>query len=128
MDGNFKMSPLGFKQLYVIHASLGESSVPVVFAFLERKNQATYEQLLEAIVNKIGQMNIAIQPDKVICDFESASIQAVQNILGDVHIQGCFFHLTQSTWRKIQDPQLVERYYLHFIFNVFTFLNMVDNS
>ena len=33
MDGNFKMSPPGFKQIYVIHASLGESSVPVVFAF-----------------------------------------------------------------------------------------------
>ena len=114
MDGNFKMSPLGFKQLYVIHASLGESSVPVVFAFLERKNQAIYEQLLEAIVNKLGQMNLTAQPYKVICDFESASIQ--------VDVQGCFFHLTQSTWRKVQDLHLVERYFLNLVFKVFTVL------
>ena len=122
MDGNFKMSPLGFKQLYLIHASLGESSVPVVFAFLERKNQAIYEQLLEAIVNKLGQMNLTAQPNKVICDFESASIQAVQNILRDVDVQGCFFHLTQSTWRKVQDLHLVERYFLNLVFKVFTVL------
>ena len=40
MDENFKMSPPGFIQLYVIHASLSESSIPAVLAFLEKKNQA----------------------------------------------------------------------------------------
>ena len=127
MDGNFKMSPQGFKQLYVIHASMGESSVPAVFAFLERKNQAAYKELFEAIEDKLLDMNLTVDPDKVICDFESALIQAVGNIFGDVDIQGCFFHLTQSTWRKIQDLRLVERYFPLLLFHIFLieFLNVL---
>ena len=39
MDGNFKMSPKNFLQLYVIHVPLGpHNSVPVVYAFLQRKS------------------------------------------------------------------------------------------
>ena len=109
MDGNFKMSPPGFKQLYVIHASLGDSSIPVVFAFLERKNQATYDDLFQAIQDKIDELDLDANPDTIICDFEQSVIQSIQNIFGDIEIQGCFYHLTQSTYRKVQGLQMVER-------------------
>ena len=39
MDGCFAMAPTGFLQLYVIHAPLGETTVPVVYTFLQRKSQ-----------------------------------------------------------------------------------------
>ena len=110
MDGNFKMAPPGFKQLYVIHASMGESSVPVIFGFLERKNQAVYEELFEAINHQLEDMNLTLDPDKIVCDFESGVIQAINSTYGNVEIQGCFYHLCQSTWRKIQDLELVNRY------------------
>ena len=30
-------------------------------------------------------------------------VRAVSSVLGDhVTVQGCFYHLTQSTWRKVQ--------------------------
>ena len=110
MDGNFKMSPPGFKQLYVIHASIGECSVPVVFAFLERKNQSVYEELFQAINAKLGDMNLEANPDKIICDFESGKLPAINSEYGDVEVHCCFYHLCQSTWRKIQDLELVNGY------------------
>ena len=44
-------------------------------------------------------------------DFEQAALSAVQEVLGShVHVQGCFCHLTQSTWRRIQHLGLVAAY------------------
>ena len=38
-------------------------------------------------------------------------IQAVNSIIGEhVEIQGCFYHLTQSTWRRVQSLGLTEMY------------------
>jgi len=39
----------------------------------------------------------------VIPDFEVAEMSAVKQVLSDsVDVHGCFYHLTQSTWRKIR--------------------------
>ncbi len=44
-------------------------------------------------------------------DYELAAMKAVPTVLGPhVHIHGCFYHLTQTTWRKIQSLGLVQRY------------------
>ena len=44
-------------------------------------------------------------------DFEQAVINAMQSSFGPhVNIHGCFYHLAQSTWRKIQSLGLVQRY------------------
>ena len=111
MDGYFAMASFGFLQLYVIHAPLGEVTVPVVYAFLQRKTQATYEELLDAIVNHCQQLNLEPDPAYVITDFEISVIQAIPAVLGDaVESGGCFYHLTQATWRKIQELGLVIHY------------------
>ena len=59
------MAPPGFKQMYVIHASLGESSIPVVFAFLERKNQAAYEELFEALNENWKILDVRLTQEKL---------------------------------------------------------------
>ena len=44
-------------------------------------------------------------------DFERAVFQAVSIVLGpDVDKHGCFYHLTQATWRKIQELGLSNLY------------------
>ena len=42
--------------------------------------------------------------------FELASINASHQIFPNVENKGCFFHLGQSGWRKIQSCGLVTRY------------------
>ena len=43
-------------------------------------------------------------------DFELAAINAFKSCFPDADIAGCYFHLGQSAWRKIQNLGLSERY------------------
>ena len=114
MDGNFKMSPKNFLQLYVIHVPLGpHNSVPVVYAFMEQKSFDSYCELFDVIMNKATEFGLVLQPDLVIVDFEIATHQALrQRIDVNISIGGCFFHKRGSTWQKVQDLGEVERYVL----------------
>lgn len=111
MDRNFTMSPSQFQQLYVIRAPLGASAVSCVYALLSGKTQRIYEILLKAVVDKCDAISYSVDPTTVICDFEEAVINAITAVLGShVNVQGCFYHLTQSTWRKIQELGLTTVY------------------
>ena len=50
-------------------------------------------------------------PTTVVTDFEMAAMHAVTAVFGQqMHVQGCFFHLCQSTWRHVQDLGLTALY------------------
>lgn len=125
MDGNFDQAPKGFLQLYVILVPLGECTVSVVYAFMTRKTQEAYEELLSAIVSECGSLGLNPAPDIVMTDFERGTMNAVKAILGeDTRTKACFFHLCQSTWRKIQELGLVACYKEDDSFRVF--VGMLD--
>ena len=89
------------------------------------KSQALYERLLRAVIDACDNIGVSADPTTVICDFESAVINAVKATLGaHVAVKGCFFHLCQSTWRKVQDLGLVQAYKTND--NVRKFVNMID--
>ncbi|KAK6169919.1 hypothetical protein SNE40_018439 [Patella caerulea] len=70
-----------------------------------------YEELLIAVINRCNTLGFQLDPTTVITDYEKASINAISSTLGPhVRCQGCFYHLTQSTWRKIQSLGLVTTY------------------
>ena len=111
MHGTFGVTPLLFIQLYVIHVPLGESAVTSVYAFLPNKHQETYEELFTAIQDRCSELGFNVDPTTVTIDFEQAVINAVQSTFRPhVNVHGCFCHLNQSTWRKIQSLGLVQRY------------------
>jgi len=46
---------------------------------------------------------VAANPIHVTTDFESSCLAAIRQVFGDdVTTHGCFYHLTQAAWRKIQ--------------------------
>ena len=111
MDGNFAMAPHIFGQLYVIRAPIGESAVTCTYALLAGKSQAMYETMLRGIEEKCASISIDLDPLTIVADFELAAWQAAKAVFGQhVETKGCFFHLTQSTWRKIQQLGLAELY------------------
>ena len=106
MDGNYKMAPKHFLQLYILRVPLGSTAVSVMCILLQRKNQATYEEMFQTLLEKCHEQNLYPDPEEVMIDFEIPVIKAVKNILG-IDARGCFYHKRQCTWRKIQDLGLV---------------------
>jgi hypothetical protein len=82
MNGNFKISPMTFKQLYVITASLGNKAVSCVYAFLTGKTTQIYKRLLQTIIDNINRLGLNIIPLTIITDFELPAIQAVSLVFG----------------------------------------------
>ena len=111
MDGTFKTAPKLFLQMYTIQATLGDSSVPLVFAFLQRNNKQTYNELLRVVLGECALRELLLMPEVIHIDFEQAVITAWRAIYGvHVYIKCCFFHLTQNTWRHIQRLGLTQLY------------------
>ncbi|XP_064619545.1 uncharacterized protein LOC135482961 [Lineus longissimus] len=106
------MSPKNFMQVYIICVPAGEVNVLSAVALLQRKLIDTYNELLGTILRKCEDA-FGHTPSPRICmiDFELAAFNALNNVIGDdTEIKGCFYHLTQSTWRKIQELGLVNLY------------------
>ena len=95
----------------MIHAPLADRAVPCVYALMQRKCQDSYEELLSVVDRKCAALGHQPDPTVIITDFEVAAMQAVRAVFGEsVVTRGCFFHLTQSTWRKIQELGMAAQY------------------
>ena len=111
MDGNFKVSPVIFLQLYVIRAKLDDGAISCVYAFLSGKVAHNYNSLFAAIIGRCHTLGIFPTPTNVITDFEMAVFISIRNVFGPgVETNGCFYHLTQSTWRRVQNLGLQQLY------------------
>ncbi|ESO07832.1 hypothetical protein HELRODRAFT_184650 [Helobdella robusta] len=98
MDGNFSLSPNIFHQLYFIRVAYLNHYVTCAYALMTSRN----EEVFRAIKDKAQEHNIILAPTTVMLDFEIAPRRALHDIFGaNVEVVGCFFHLTQSTWRKV---------------------------
>lgn len=106
VDGTFKVAPQYFVQLYTIHVLIDGKALPMVYAFTTNKQESTYRRILE----KLLQLKPTLNPDSVVSDYESASINAMTSVFPGVSVVGCSFHLSQCLWRKIQTLRLTEAY------------------
>ena len=79
MDGNFRVAPDEFTQLYVIRCPNGDSTVTCVYALLQDKTRQTYEDVFNAVVDRCAVLQLQPPaPTNVHCDFEAAVHQAVR--------------------------------------------------
>ena len=107
MDGTFNIAPPLFAQVYTIHAKYLGRSNPLIFGVLPNKSRAIYDTFLGA-VQEITETEL--QPDIIITDYEMAAIQAAGNAFPNANRRGCYFHLTQSIYRRIKSEGLKARY------------------
>jgi hypothetical protein len=75
---------------------------------LPNKTEVTYQRLLSELTAL--PQGAEFQPQSVMTDFELAAKNAVSEAFPGVVLRGCFFHLSQCCWRKIQDLGLAEAY------------------
>lgn len=45
-DGTFDVSPSFFKQIYTIHITINNRTIPIVYFFLPNKKETTYKKML----------------------------------------------------------------------------------
>lgn len=88
-----------------------EIAVPLVYALLPSKTQASYVTLLEEVKNAMTRHRIQlVPPERVLQDFEISIKNAVLSVFPGWVIQYCFFHLGQSVYRRVQSEGLQELY------------------
>ena len=105
-DGTFRVSPVGYDQLYTIHGFYNGEVFPVVYALLSERTEHAYLQLLQEILT----LNASLDPVSVVFDFELAAIRAFQNTFPMATITGCMFPFGQCVWRKLQSEGFAQRY------------------
>ena len=111
IDGNFKVAPGMFTQVYVIRTNLDAGAVSCAYAFLPGKGGNLYVEMFTAIQRRMHLLNVVPIVTDITVDFEQAAYDAVRQVFGQqLNIHGCFFHLTQSTWRNLVDLGLRQLY------------------
>ncbi|KAF1335834.1 Porphobilinogen deaminase, partial [Globisporangium splendens] len=105
IDGTFRCVPPKFKQRVVVmlYDRSTKCHIPVFFVLYTSKPFDTYWNLLQFITNACGEK---ISPKEVICDFESALIQAVRDWCPETRIIGYLFHFKQACRRKMKKHRL----------------------
>jgi len=68
------------------------------------------EQAYKALFLYIKTLEPTWQPTTVMTDFERASIKAINSVFPTTRIVGCWFHSSQSLWRKIQELGEILKY------------------
>lgn len=114
MDGTFKSVPTLFHQLYTIHAPVGgednSSIFPMVYILMTARTEEMYTILFEELIELGEQAEAVLSPPIIITDFEQAVINAVKSEFPNSIHKGCFFHLCQNFWRKIQSEGFAREY------------------
>ena len=101
-DGTYKCRPLLFAQVYIIFG-FNNVMIPCVYCLTTKQDEHVYTKILEHLRCIAEQKGIDLHPARLTCDFELAAINAFRNMFPSLHISRCFFHFSQSLWRKIQE-------------------------
>lgn len=102
-DGTFKVVPAIFFQLYTIHFAFVDGISPVgVYILVKNKTRATYDRILNELLRLIP----TAAPQRILTDFEVAAMGAFGQRFPLAQVSGCYFHLTQSVLRKVNEVGL----------------------
>lgn len=120
LDGTFKVCPSLFTQVFTIIGTRKritpcgtgeETPVPLVYALLEGKHEEEYSRVLEVVRDAVQRYRInPCTPMKIMSDFEKAILNACAAIYPAIPRSGCFFHLGQAVYRRVQALGLQARY------------------
>lgn len=122
LDGTFKTAPHIFTQIFTILGLMKRpgpavddddvtTAVPLVFALLPSKTEAHYFDVLQSVKDAAAKFRVrGTGPEKLMTDFEVGIINAAKRAFPEADIKCCFFHLGQSSYRKVQNAGLQEAY------------------
>ena len=117
IDATFKIVDGAHTQLFTIHANIkirGRAervNCPLAYILMSGKHTQDYYDVMQKIVDILGGVQ-NIKWEMVVSDYEKAMWKAIKKIFGN-HIKhyGCWFHLTQAIFKKVQKLNLATEYF-----------------
>ena len=98
-------------QLFVVRVPIGKVCISVAYALLPSHKTEDYVEALTQLKTACLRFGLRPKPKVVNADFEIGIHNAFHAVFGEaVRIQGCFYHLTQSTWRQVGEQGLQKLY------------------
>ena len=111
VDGTFHTAPKPYMQFVTIHGKIGGFVVPLVFILSTGKISTQYRSAFRHLKVEVHRLtHQALQPRRVVCDFEKSLMIALEFEFPTSRLSGCYFHFTQSLWRRVQHVGLAADY------------------
>ncbi|CAF0758007.1 unnamed protein product [Didymodactylos carnosus] len=117
VDGNFKVAPTSqaggtplFTQLFSFFGLFHNKILPLAFVFFNGKSKKKYSKLLRCLKDKAFALMMLFTPDKIVLDFETGLVPAIQDEFPLSEIIGCNFHFNQALYRNLQNLGLQQEY------------------
>ena len=111
IDGTFRTTPHPYAQFVSVHGLYQGFVIPLVFCLMTGKTIGQYRQVLRHLKREVLRVTgRQWLPDRMVLDFEQALMTAVDTELPACRLNGCYFHFTQSLWRKLQQLGLTRPY------------------
>lgn len=98
-DGTFKSAPKLFYQLFSLHGTVNGYTFPLVYCITTKKCQATYREIFTHLKQHSTALGFHLTPQRITCDFELATINAIKEVFPETSIGGCLFHFSQAIYR-----------------------------
>ena len=96
VDGTFSTCPHLFYQIFTFHAFRHGKQFPLVYCLLPNKRCETYIRSFEIVKQKAEHLELNLNPDVVLSDFELAISQAAQLVFPRSEFKGCLYHFCQA--------------------------------
>lgn len=111
MDATFRSCPRPYQQFFNILGKVNGFMVPLVYVLMNQRTVGHYRQVFKRIKEAVRHLtHHNLRPRRIISDFERALMTSIETELPRAQLHGCYFHFTQSLWRKVQDLGLARDY------------------
>jgi MULE transposase domain len=101
IDGTFTTCPLGFSKFLSFLTVHGSSSrfIPAMYCLLAGSSTEFYQRIFSLIKSKAEELDIPMQWNTVVADYDDSMIEAIQSSFPAVAVQGSHFHFTSAVYK-----------------------------
>ena len=111
MDATFRCCPRPYKQMFTILGQFQGHVVPLVYALMTRRGIGQYRQVFQCVKTTVRERtHHHWRPAQIMCNFERVLWTSIETELPRARLQGCYFHFTQTLFRKVQELGLAVGY------------------
>ncbi|KAK1946575.1 hypothetical protein P3T76_002127 [Phytophthora citrophthora] len=105
VDDTFRCVPKTYHQFVtlMVYDPLTDLVLPIFFTLVTNKTEGLYVKVLKRIEFVLGKQPNSVD---VVCDFEAALINAIQDQYPSTRLIGCLFHFKQACSRKMKENAL----------------------